>query len=500
MPWNDDLDPQSPAHGIAAAGERYIRVVAGPGTGKSFAMKRRVARLLEDGADPKRILPVTFTNVAAEDLQREMLQVGVPGCEKIRGSTLHSLCLRILSRQNVLEVLRRIPRPLNRFETEPLLYDLPASFGEKRARNRRIRAYEAAWARLQHEDPGYPPTPEDQSFETNLVDWLRFHGGMLIGEIIPYAYQYLKDNPAAPERDLYDHLLVDEYQDLNKAEQGVIDLLATKAHLCIVGDDDQSLYSFKFAHPAGIRDFKTTHQGTVDHAVTECRRCPTWVVAMANSLICRNKDRDARQLAARQENGHGLAEILQYDALTNEAIGIAEYIKDLIENKAYKPGEILVLAQRRSIGNPIYEALVGRSIPSKSFYQEGILDNISAQERLAILKLLVDPHDRIALRWVLGFGSADFRKGAYGRLKTYCDHHDAEPFETMTQLESGSISISRTGQLLARFKEVQAELGKLQGVPDIKGFVLKWLSDSLGTDDPLLHTGLRPFTRRRYSG
>jgi DNA helicase II / ATP-dependent DNA helicase PcrA len=277
VPWNDELDPKSPAHGIAAAAERFIRVVAGPGTGKSFAIKRRVARLLEEGADPKRILPVTFTNVAAEDLQREMLLVGVPGCENIRGTTLHSLCLRILSRQNVLETLGRIPRPLNRFEIEPLLYDLSASFGDKRTRNKRIRAYEAAWARLQHEEPGYPETPHDQAFEIELVDWLKFHSGMLIGEIIPYAYQYLKDNPAAPERVLYDHILVDEYQDLNKAEQGVIDLLATEAHLCIVGDDDQSLYSFKFAHPAGIREFHNTHEGAVDHAVSECRRCPTTI-------------------------------------------------------------------------------------------------------------------------------------------------------------------------------------------------------------------------------
>ena len=490
MPWNDGLDPQSPAHGIAAATERFIRVVAGPGTGKSFAMKRRVARLLEEGANPKRILPVTFTNVAAEDLQREMLLVGVDGCEDIRGSTLHSLCLRILSLQNVLETLGRVPRPLNRFEVEPLLYDLPASFGDKRARNGRIRAYEAAWARLQHEDPGYPADPDDKAFETELIDWLKFHGGMLIGEIIPYAYQYLRDNPAAPERSLYDHVLVDEYQDLNKAEQGVIDLLATQAHLCIVGDDDQSLYSFKFAHPAGIREFQTTHQGTVDHAVSECRRCPTAVVGMVNALIARNKDRDVRQLVPRQENGTGVVEITQYDTLSNEAIGIAEYVRDLIETKGYKPGEILVLAQRRSIGNPIHEALVGHGIPSKSYYQEGILDNVSAQERLATLKLLVDPHDRIALRWLLGFGSADFRKGAYARLRKYCEEKDVEPFEAMTQLDAGQISISRTGQLLTRFKEIQAELARLQAFTTLTDFVPGWLLNKLGADDPFYNLSL----------
>ena len=126
MPWNDGLNPESPAYGIAADLSRSVRVVAGPGTGKSFALKRRVARLLEQGANPRRILPITFTNVAAEDLQREMMQIGVTGCEEIRGSTLHALGMRILNRQSVLEATARVARPLNRFEIEPLLYDLPA--------------------------------------------------------------------------------------------------------------------------------------------------------------------------------------------------------------------------------------------------------------------------------------------------------------------------------------------------------------------------------------
>ena len=243
MPWDDGLDRTSPAYGIASAAERFVRVVAGPGTGKSFALKRRVARLLEEGTAPARILPVTFTNVAAEDLQREMLQVGVAGCQEIRGSTLHSLCMRILSRQHVLQAIGRVPRPLNRFEMEPLLYDLSNAFGDKRTRNKRIRAYEAAWARLQHEVPGHAINAADQAFENALVNWLRFHQGMLIGEIIPYAYRYLRNNAAAPERTSYDHILVDEYQDLNKAEQAVIDLLSDQSQMCIVGDDDQSLYS-----------------------------------------------------------------------------------------------------------------------------------------------------------------------------------------------------------------------------------------------------------------
>src|ERR1700751_348704 len=121
MPWDDGLNPSSPAYGIASDRSESIRVVPGPATGKSFGLKRRVARLLETGVPPARILPVTFTNVAAEDLQREMLRVGVPGCEAIRGSTLHPLGTKILGRLNVFEATGRIARPLNRFEMEPLL-------------------------------------------------------------------------------------------------------------------------------------------------------------------------------------------------------------------------------------------------------------------------------------------------------------------------------------------------------------------------------------------
>jgi DNA helicase II / ATP-dependent DNA helicase PcrA len=104
MAWDSNLDPQSSAYQIAADQSRFIRVLAGPGTGKSFALKRRVARLLENGVAAARILPVTFTKVAAEDLQRELSNMGVAGCEQIRGSTLHALGMRVLSLQNVLAV------------------------------------------------------------------------------------------------------------------------------------------------------------------------------------------------------------------------------------------------------------------------------------------------------------------------------------------------------------------------------------------------------------
>ena len=176
MAWSDGLLPGTPCHSIAASLNRQIRVVAGPGTGKSFAMKRRVARLLEGGIEPRNILPVTFTRVAAEDLHRELVGMGAPGCENLQGTTLHSLALRILIRNHVLEATGRTPRPLNDFEIKPLEADMSAAHGGVRKVRKLIKAYEAAWARLQRTSQASNSPPRMSS---SL--WIWWHGWSSIG-------------------------------------------------------------------------------------------------------------------------------------------------------------------------------------------------------------------------------------------------------------------------------------------------------------------------------
>ena len=130
------------------------------------------------------------------------------------------------------------------YEIEPLLADLQSlgRFGANRDMTKRIRAYEADWARLQHEKPGWPVDALDVQFHHLLTAWLRFHRGMLIGELVPEALRYLRENPASPALQFFEHIVVDEYQDLNRAEQELIDVLAAGKHLSVVGDVDQSIY------------------------------------------------------------------------------------------------------------------------------------------------------------------------------------------------------------------------------------------------------------------
>ena len=477
MPWNDNIENGSPAYSIAASVNQRVRVIAGPGTGKSFAMKLRVARLLEEGVEPQSILPVTFTRVAAEDLHRELVGMGVNRCGEIVGTTLHSLALRILMREHALLATGRTPRPLNDFEMKPLEQDLAGRHGGVREVRKRIKAYEAAWARLQHEAPGSARVPADFEFERELLEWLQFHRAMLIGEVIPYLHQYLVSNPRAPERSEYSHILVDEFQDLNRAEQGVIDLLADNAAICIVGDDDQSIYSFRHAHPDGILEWMRANAGADDLGLDLCQRCPTTIVAMANALIAHNGNRPGnRALRHIAERGAGNVEIRQYATINDEVRAIAARIGQMVRDGT-PPGDILVLAQRGVIGTPIFDALRAAGVPVKSYYAEAELDAIEAQERFACLKLLASPNDRVALRWLLGLRSADWRSNAYQRLQDHCSQSGASPWDMLTSLADGTASIRNTNHLTARFCEIAAELERLRTV--IEQFGLSGLIDDL---------------------
>ncbi|GAB4145912.1 MAG: DNA helicase PcrA [Planctomycetota bacterium] len=465
--WDDGL--VGPARRIAELNHTPMRVLAGPGTGKTFALMRRVARLLQDGAAPNRMLVCTFTRTAARDLEVELARLGVEGVDEVRAGTLHAFCFGLLGRAEVLEATGRVPRPLLHFEERFLLEDLNGDgFGGIRERDRRLQAFNAAWARLQSETPGWPHDPVDQAFHRELVGWLRFHQAMLVGELVPETLRYLRDNPASPHRRAFDHVLVDEYQDLNRAEQVLLDLLAEEGHLIVIGDEDQSIYSFKFAHPEGIATFDGSHPGTHDEGLDECRRCPRLVVELANTLIGNNPGRTPRVLTPLPENPEGEVLVLQWRSIEEEAEGVAEIIRRRIQSGDVETGRVLVLAPRRQLGYAVRDALNALGVLAHSFFQEEALEGnpkqlaeSGAQQAFTLLTLLANPDDRVALRCWCGFGSNSLLSGAWARLRQHCETSDDSPRAALERLASGDLTIPHTRPLVERFRELQRRLGEL---------------------------------------
>ena len=450
---------------IAKTNEKRLRVMAGPGTGKSFALQRRVARLLEQGQDPARILIVTFTRNAAAGLVQDLTDLKVAGCENVHAGTLHSYCFSLLNIEGVFEYRNRKHRPIVtfppsgslQFEGGIMLKDLirTKEFGDEYDCTKRVKRFEAGWTELQSERPGWPVDPTDMLFESRLLSWLRFHQAMLIGELVPETLHFLRDNPASGILTAFDYVIVDEYQDLNRAEQEIIDLLSDKGSLTIVGDADQSIYGFRYANPKGIEDFRSRYPTTHDESLTECRRCPTSIVTIADRLIKNNHTPNSPpRLQVMPNSGNGKIHIIQWTSPTEEAEGVANYVEHLLHEQDYTPSDILILTPRNRLAYKIRDNIKKKEIPIHSFYNGEALEEDSAQHAFVLLALLDDKDDRVALRWWLGHRSALGLSGSYQKLREYCEKTGNSPRDTLEAIDEGNLKILGTSPLLKPFREL----------------------------------------------
>jgi len=428
--------------------------------------------LVETRVDPVRILLVTFTRVAARDLQKKLKQLKVPNATKVQAGTLHAFCFSILNRADVMRLTGRTPRTLLEFEERFLLEDLKSpELGDYYQRRKDLRAFEAAWAREEDQDPGWPQNQRERVFQNLLYDWLQFHEAMLVGQLVPETLKYLRNNPQCPERGMFDHVLVDEYQDLNRAEQSLIDLLSSEGTLTVVGDEDQSIYeTFRYAHPQGIAHFDRAHPGTYDVPFTFCRRCPKRIVNMGNALIQHNIRRTDRQLKANPGAPEGEIHIVQWKSMTAEAEGLADFIQRKRTSRDFVTGETLVLCPRRQFGYMIRDALTRRDVPAHSFFHqeelEGYPKDLSeskGQQAFTLLTLLANPRDRVALRCWLGFGHQNLRREQYEVIKEYCIANRKDPSYTLDALCDGRLVIPHIEGLLDRYRLLKSQLAELEG-------------------------------------
>ncbi|PWY54777.1 hypothetical protein DGG96_15470 [Legionella qingyii] len=483
MSWNDNLDDKGLE--IASSQSTRIRIMAGPGTGKSYIMKKRIMRLIEnEKINPEKILAVTFTRTAANDLKKE-LQLGIVGAEKIHAMTLHSFCFGLLNQKEVFDGLQRTPRPLKtfnskgspQFELSPLLADLDLvhDFGNKREKFKRIKAFEAAWARTQ-EEKLWLKDEEDRLFQHEIEQWLKVHKSMLIGELVPLTLRYLQNNPASNIFDKYSHIVVDEYQDLNKAEQTLIDLLGERISISIVGDIDQSIYSFRYANFNGIEDFSSRHKSVEDKTLNKCRRCDKKIVDLADSLIRYNHPTGtSNKLNSDPDKEDGEVRIVQWKNAVEEADGIAHFIKSLIDQSRYKAGDILILSPRRLLGYRLRNAIQALNISVHSFFHEEAVEDIKAQKAITLLNLLANPDDAVSLRFWLGMNSSTWLSNQYKVLVEIGEQEGKSVREVLDECINGR-NINKISQIK------KAYISFLSAKSDVSNLSVTQLIDYLFPD------------------
>ena len=465
---------------IISSDDEEICVIAGPGTGKTFALKRKVLRHLEEGSDPSKILVVTFSRTAASDIKEELLELGFKGTDKIIASTLHSFCFSVLNREGVLDYTGRKTRILLDYEKRIMLEDLRnLGLGSISQLKKRLIAFEAGWARLQTEEPGWSRDENDRIFQKKLLDWLIFHDSMIIEEIVPETYTYLRDNPASPENNKFDYIFVDEYQDLNKAEQKLLELLAGNgSSVMVIGDEDQSIYeSFRHAHPEGIKEYNENHSKGIKPLNT-CRRCPQNVVSIASELINNNEIRYfSKDLKTIPEKSDGEITLVQWSSLDAEVEGIVDYIKKKVDEDSLDIGRILVLSPNREIGHMIRDRLNEMEIKAYSFFSEQELkkgnpkknDECEHKQAFTLLTLLAHPEDKVALRCWFGFGSSNLKAPSYKILHDYCNSESEDIFNVLEQIIREEIKIKGINPIIKEYIDLKILLDELKS---LKGYEL----------------------------
>ena len=406
------------AHDAAA----QVRVVAGPGTGKSYAIEERVRWLLEQGADPTRIWGVSFTRAAALDLRQRVHQYcqerGLPMADQVRVSTLHSLALRSLRAAGLLQAYPAVPLVLDQWELENVF---DAEFGESEGygteRRRQIRAHhEAFWSTGQWDPPNYVP-PSPPITEAERARFEAFHGPrtqayacVLPGEIVRKCVEYMNAGALNPVALLnMSHLIVDEFQDLNPLDLDFVDgMIIQGAVVFVAGDDDQSIYSFRFASPAGIQNFPGKYPGSGQHTLTACFRCTPTILNTATSLIQANSpvNRIPKAYSSLWSTAvppvHGIVHRWIYPNGYDEARGTAVSCQALI-NAGIRPRDILILlSNKRILRQPIEEALEDFGVAFEGPNVESFLDTEAGRLVLSLVRIVCDANDYVAHRVVLG--------------------------------------------------------------------------------------------------
>lgn len=392
--------------------EGPLLILAGAGSGKTRVLTHRIAYLIEEkGVNPWNILAITFTNKAAEEMRQRVDSLVGIGAESIWVSTFHSMCVRILRRyidrlgydnrftiydtddQKTLmkEVCRKTDIDTKRFKERMLLSVISS------AKNEMILPEEfelnAGGDFVQLKIAKVYKEYEAQMRANNALDF---------DDLLVKTVQLLETQPDVREnyQERFRYIMVDEYQDTNTVQFRLVSLLAGKyRNLCVVGDDDQSIYKFHGANIRNILDFEKEFSDAKVIKLEQNYRSVGNVLEVANSVIRNNKGRKEKTLWTDNEKGEKIR-LRQFDTAYDEAQFIAEDIKDETAQGA-NYSDHAVLYRTNAQSRLLEEKFVAMNIPYKIVGGINFYSRREIKDVLSYLKTIDNGKDDLAVRRII---------------------------------------------------------------------------------------------------
>ncbi len=426
--------------------EGPLLIIAGAGSGKTRVLTYRIAYLMQEcGVDPWNIMAITFTNKAASEMRERVNKIAGHGGEAVWVSTFHSACARILRRyidrigygtdfsiydtDDSKTVMKAILADMNvdskKFTVRGVLSVISS------AKNKMMTVTDMEEEASSRDDDIYAAAY--RAYEERL----RKNNALDFDDLLLKTVELFEKDAQVLQmyQERLKYIMVDEYQDTNGVQFKFVSLLAARyGNLCVVGDDDQSIYKFRGADITNILDFEKTYPKAKVVKLEQNYRSTGNILSVANAVIKNNRERRDKVLWTAAEDGKKVT-FRQYDSGREEAAGVvAEIRKAVADGEKYSDFAILYRTNAQS--RALEEQMIFKGIPYKIIGGVNFYARKEIKDILAYLKTVANGRDDLAVRRIINVPRRGIGKTSIDRVSDYAVRTDRSFFDALCHAEN----------------------------------------------------------------
>ena len=422
-------------------------VIAGAGSGKTKVLTHKIAYLIsEKNVKPYNILAITFTNKAASEMKQRVEKIVGDVAQEMWMGTFHSICVRILRR-----FIDRIG-----FDTSFLIFDTSdqktvvkeclkaLNIDDKTFSDRSVLS-EISNAKNEMLTPKTYQTKYAGEFRKEKIGQvyelyqkrLRENNAIDFDDIINYTIDILSENPDVLQyyTEKFKYVLVDEYQDTNKAQFTLVTILASRyGNITVVGDNDQGIYSFRGADISNILNFEKDFPGTKIIKLEQNYRCTGNILKAANAVIKHNENKYEKKLWTENEEG-SLPCLYQAEDEYDEANYVVKQIEHLKTEEYLKPKDFVILYRMNAQSRAIEDILRRENIPYKIVGGLKFYERKEIKDTIAYLRLLHNTSDNLSLKRIINEPKRGIGKTSLDKIQEISDRTGTSMYEIIKHAE-----------------------------------------------------------------
>ena len=465
----DGLNPVQ--HEAATHDAGPLLIIAGAGSGKTKVLTTRIAHLIQDkGVSPFEILAITFTNKAADEMKHRVGTLVGPVAQKMWVSTFHSACVRILRRDahhlgysksftiyDQADAVRLTGYVLRDQNLDPKKFPPRSVHGLISQAKNDLVGVEAYAERAR---TIYEKRIADVYREYQLR--LRGANAMDFDDLLVQTVELFRTCPEvlAHYQTRFKHLLVDEYQDTNAAQNEMVILLAREhRNVCVVGDHDQSIYKFRGADLRNILEFENAFPDAHIVVLEQNYRSTQTILDAANSVIANNAMRKPKALWTEQIGGELITRYHAEDE-RDEALFVVHEIGKLHDQEHYRWADMAVFYRTNAQSRAVEEELARRGVPYKVIGGTRFYDRKEIKDLLAYLRAVTNPADEVSLKRVINVPKRGVGDTSLGRLDNWAAARGATFSDAMASAPEAGV----TGKALGGIRSLLDLLDDLRAV------------------------------------